>query len=398
MLRGARVPAIPGPSMSRSEASKHGALARLGAALAGYKILFLLLALATPFLLPGFFSTEAWFGNFHWPVERGPGAAAPLETWDTQHYLYLATEGYGRRRMPIAFFPLFPWLVRGLALVPGVSPLTAALLVGNLASLAGFLLLFQLVRERWPGAEWPTLVLTLSFPGALFFQLAYTESLFLALAVLVFWGLHRARYDLVAAAAFFLALTRPNGVLIFVVLAWDLLARWREGRPVKIPHLVAGIAPLLGLAFYLLVLRVVTGDAFAGIEMQRAFNAGRSVGNLVDLPRMLVDLTDVRVLHGVTHSLLDRLAFLLVVATLLPLWRVDRRFFWFVLAMGLVGPLSGSFVSYTRFAAVLFPCFLVLGIRLASPERRPWLVLTAASFGWIQAILALRHVSFRWAG
>ena len=45
---------------------------------------------------------------------------------------------------------------------------------------------------------------------------------------------------------------------------------------------------------------------------------------------------------------------------LVPLWRLDRMLFWYALPMALVGPLSGSFVSYTRFAAVLFPCHLVV--------------------------------------
>jgi hypothetical protein len=384
--------------MPGSDQTPRGELARLASALGLYKLLFLGLALATPLLLPGFFSHEAWLGNFHWPPERAPEAFAPLETWDAQHYLYLADEGYSRRRMPIAFFPLFPWLVRAVAILPGVSPLAAALAISNLASLSALVLLFALVRRRWPGAQWPTLLLVAAFPGALFFHLPYTESVFLLLALLVFDGLDRRRYDMAAVAAFLLALTRPNGVLIGAVLLWDLLVRWREGRPLRPLHFAAVVAPALGLAFYFVMMQIVTGDAMAGIEMQRAFHADRSIANLFDLPRLVANLADVKVLHGVSNSLLDRLAFLFVLGTLLPLWRLDKRLFWFTLPMGLLGPLSGSLVSYTRFAAVLFPCFVVLGRSLSDEERRPWLYLTTAAFMLVQVTLALRHVSFRWAG
>ncbi len=102
--------------------------------------------------------------------------------------------------------------------------------------------------------------------------------------------------------------------------------------------------------------------------------------------------------HGVLYSLLDRLAFGFVVVALVPLWRLDRMLFWYALPMALVGPLSGSFVSYTRFAAVLFPCHLVVARLLGSERRRPLLWLTLAVWYGVQMVLLLRHVNFRWAG
>jgi hypothetical protein len=145
-------------------------------------------------------------------------------------------------------------------------------------------------------------------------------------------------------------------------------------------------------------MRASTGSAFAGFDMQAAFHAGRSVGNLFDLPLLFRTLVDVRVLHGIDHALLDRLVFLLVAATLVPLWRIDRTLFWFALPMALLGPLSGSFVSYVRFAAVLFPCQLVLARVLGGERRRPFLWLTLAVCYGLQIVLLLRHVNFRWAG
>ena len=118
---------------------------------------------------------------------------------------------------------------------------------------------------------------------------------------------------------------------------------------------------------------------FAGFDMQDAYNAGRSFGNFLRPLSVLRELGDARTAHGVLYSLLDRLVFGFAVVTLVPLWRLDRMLFWYTLPMALVGPLSGSFVSYTRFAAVLFPCHLVRRARCSGRERRrPFLWLTLA--------------------
>ena len=157
-------------------------------------------------------------------------------------------------------------------------------------------------------------------------------------------------------------------------------------------------APLLGLGTYFVFMKSATGDPFAGLEMQQAFHAGRSIANLFDVPALFRNLGSVEVIHGVEHSLLDRLAFLLVLATLVPLWRLDRAFFWFALPMALLGPLSGSLVSYTRFAAVIFPTHLVLAKVLSGRDRAFYRALTAAVFFTVQIVLLLRHATNHWAG
>ena len=384
--------------MTGIDSKRRGALLRLALALVLFKIFVLLVALSSPVLLPGFFSENYYRGNFHWPPDEAPHALTTLKTWDAQHYLYLATEGYKPGRMPIAFFPLYPWLIRALATLPGVGSQAAALLLANGLSIAAVLLLFDLLRRRHPGTEEWTTVFLLAFPGALFFHFPYTESLFLFLAVAVLAAIERDRWGVAAGAAFLLALTRPNGVLIAGLLAYELLVRVRrKQRPTPMMLLCVG-APVLGLGAYFLFMQAATGDAMAGIEMQRAFHAGRSVTNLFDVGGMLLNLLDVEVIHGIQHSLLDRLAFLLVLATLVPLWRIDKALFWFALPMALLGPLSGSLVSYTRFAAVIFPTSLVLARALGGQDRVFYRYLTAAVFFVVQIILLLRHATNHWAG
>ena len=248
-------------------------------------------------------------------------------------------------------------------MLPGIGPLAAALLIANALSVAAVVLLHQLVEQRHPGAAADSLLLLLAFPGALFFHFPYTESLFLFLAVAVALAVARERWLLAAIPAFLIPLTRPNGVLIGLLLLYAAVAHWRRERRISLGPMIALAAPALGFAAYLLFMRAATGNAFAGFDMQEAYNAGRSLGNFLHPLAVLRELGDVRMVHGVLYSLLDRLAFGFVVVALVPLWRLDRMLFWYALPMALVGPLSGSFVSYTRFAAVLFPCHLVVARR-----------------------------------
>ena len=113
---------------------------------------------------------------------------------------------------------------------------------------------------------------------------------------------------------------------------------------------------------------------------------------------MLRAFFDVHAIHGVLYSALDRAVFVFVLVSLVPLWRWDRTLFWYALPMALVGPLSGSFVSYTRFAAILFPCHLVVARLLGTERRRPFLWLVLAVWYGTQWVLLIRHINFRWAG
>ena len=149
-------------------------------------------------LLPEFFNEDAYYGNFHWPRKQPPTQATRLATWDAQHYLFLATEGYQAGQRSITFFPLFPWLIRPTAALPGIGPLAAALLVANALSVAAVVLLHQLVEQRHPGTAADSLLLLLAFPGALFFHFPYTESLFLFLAVAVALAVAQERWLLAA--------------------------------------------------------------------------------------------------------------------------------------------------------------------------------------------------------
>src|SRR5690242_7013522 len=63
-------------------------------------------------LLPPLFDFAAYYHNFHWPEHEPPTLLTRLATWDAQHYLFIACNGYVRGSPSAAFCPLWPMLVR----------------------------------------------------------------------------------------------------------------------------------------------------------------------------------------------------------------------------------------------------------------------------------------------
>jgi hypothetical protein len=173
------------------------------------------------------FDTEKFYAvNARWPRESGPVFASHFATWDAAHYLYLSEVGYDAGVPSCAFYPLWPLLVRGFAPLMGRSHVLAGLVLANASSLAAWMLFHRSVARRWgeSAANW-ALVFLIAFPGALFFQFNYTESLFLLLVMLLWWGLERQHYGLVWVAAGLLPLSRGVGVFAVLPIAWRLLTK-----------------------------------------------------------------------------------------------------------------------------------------------------------------------------
>ncbi len=120
--------------------------------------------------------------------------------WDARWYLSIIKDGYSLRgpvtstTSNIAFFPLYPYIVKALAFPfdPNFShnavPLIIGILVSNAFFLAALYLLYKLVRLALADeavAERSILYLLL-FPTGFFFSALYTESTFLFFAVASF--------------------------------------------------------------------------------------------------------------------------------------------------------------------------------------------------------------------
>ncbi|MEV0263230.1 mannosyltransferase family protein [Streptomyces sp. NPDC050617] len=209
--------------------------------------------------------------------------------WDAIWYTRVAEHGYGftldlgggRVHSDLAFFPLLPWLERGVA---ACSPLTAAdagLAVSAVASLFAAWALF-LVGERVYGRRAGVVLAALwaALPVSVVQSMAYSESLFTALAA---WGVYAVLTGRWVWAGWFALLagaTRPVGAAV-VAAVWVAAAlalasggRWRTAwRTDRRMLLGAALAPL-GWLGYVAWVGVREGGALGYLRVQGGWGNG----------------------------------------------------------------------------------------------------------------------------
>ena len=375
-------------------------LRRLAAALLIYKLCVLLLAVASVHMLKGFFSATNYEENFHWPTNAAFSTANIFKTWDAQHYLQLAAEGYAPGSLSNNFYPLWPMLIRAGTLICAGNGLISGLLLSNLFSLLAVLLFYAYVGERHGERSADAAVLLLlAYPGALFFSFPFSESLFFLLAAALFLLLLRKKRGAATLAAFLLPLARPQGVLVGFAFWYALYDARRRGEAWRPRDWTYALAPAAGAAAYLLFMHVAAGDAFAGFRTYSEHYVGApSLAKLLDVPGFLRSFANATSVHGYADSFIDRTWFVLWAASLAPLWRMDRLSFVYALPMGLVPAMTLDFVGYTRQFLLVFPMFILWG-RLLSAEERKWSL--AACLGALlplQTVFLFMHVNNYWVG
>jgi hypothetical protein len=218
---------------------------------------------------PGVTRGFGWLGNL---------LAAPVARWDSAWYLVIAHYGY-RPELGVytaprdAFFPLYPLGLRLLSDL-GLQPVFA----GVLFSLAAFALALYFIHRLTtlefgarggpavapaaPGAATPpgathafgaasaaapaaagevarlAVFLTAFAPMAFFFSAVYSESLYLALSVGVFWFARQGRWLRVGLLGALAAATRSTGVVLLVPALMLYLYGPREDAALVSPSAV----------------------------------------------------------------------------------------------------------------------------------------------------------------
>ncbi len=363
------------------------------------KLFLLALVIYSLRLFPLIFSEENYRANFHWPMNAPSEPSRMYRTWDSEHFIYLSEEGYHAGEPSIAHFPLWPLCIRTGAPLFAGNHFHSALVLANLLSLLALVALHHLIRVReGEGRASAALLVLIAFPGALFYLFPYSESLFLFLAVLFFLLSDRQIWLGAAVCAFLLPLAREVGVFILLPIVHLLVERWRNNGRLGWRDLVLMGAPLAGLAVYFLGMSLATGDAFAGLRARVDLLSERGAAPLLDPAAFVNALLDGHSLHEPHGSLLDRVMFLLFVASLPLRWRKDRRFFWYAVPLGIAPLLGSGFLSMTRHLAPAFPVLVLWGDWLCGESRLAWRVLGAACLAAVQLLLLIRHVNFLWAG
>ncbi|MFF5785265.1 glycosyltransferase family 39 protein [Streptomyces sp. NPDC012693] len=214
--------------------------------------------------------------------------------WDSVWYVRIAEHGYGyETTLPngdvhsdLAFFPLLPALERGLSAVLPLDAATAGLLVSWTAGLAAAWGIHRCGAHAFGARAGVVLaVLWGVYPTAFVQSMAYTETLFTALAAWSLYAVLRGRWILAGVLCAAAGLTRPTAVALIAALGITALVTLARDR--RIPaRTVSGvlIAPL-GWLGYIVYVGVREGAPTAYFDVQAAW--GNSIDGGVALARFI---------------------------------------------------------------------------------------------------------------
>jgi hypothetical protein len=355
----------------------------------------------------------AWFARYFTPnptyanyIQQGyfltPNFLVDIWShWDAEWYLSIIRNGYAPSAniatsySNLAFFPLYPYLVHLVTLPfdlikrPSTNfILLVGILISNLLFLVAAYFLYKLVVELFHDETIAqrTLILLMAFPAGFFFSTFYPESLFLLLSVAVFYTAWRKRWLWAAVLCGLAAITRPQGGLLLIPLAWLYMdTRHWKFRAIKPDILYFLIVPVF-LGVHLIYLHSLTGDWLALLHVENSW------GRLDQTPNR--DL--IGHLLGGTYRYIFRvdvgIYLVFIAAAIYALFKFPSKAFGVsALAMLILPPLTGSWASLSRYLVTIFPVFIVLGW---ATRKRELYILMLAFFIALQALYFFGWTSY----
>lgn len=353
----------------------------------------------------------------HFPTPPPQDPIAACANWDGQWYVRIARDGYSYDReamSSVAFYPAYPLCGRFVAWVTRLDYDLSLAIVSNVAFFFALLLLQASIRRSQnsvPGqAEFAALAMAV-FPVSFFFRVAYSDSLFLMLAILTLYGLRRQWPILVVAALVGLTTAaRPVGVALVPPVCWVIWNR-KESLPGRLLILaVAGPLCVWGLAAYSGFLSARFGNPMAFAQTQEHWRFRRDADSTAKVNATLTlepigtvyeesdrahwQRFDQRLGAEFSLQFANPIYFVGVCALVgFGAWRRWLSVEEVLFAAGalLIPYLTKSFdscmSSHARYAAVAFPVYIVMGRLLAGfrPEQSATLCAVSA---WLLGVYA----------
>jgi len=283
--------------------------------------------------------------------------------WDAQHYLTIATNGYSGNE--VAFFPLYPWLIHVLGGAIG-DHLTAGLIISNLSFFVALGYLYALMRLEYgdDNVAYHAIFYTAIFPTAIFFSAVYTESLFLALTVASVYYARHGNYVTAGIFGALASMTRVEGMLTAIPLAYEAWSGWRERRGTTLTRGIIGVALVpTGLLLYMGYLWALVGNPLYFMQVQDNWNR-HLAWPWVSIINTVREIAKGPLASAGTVNHMIELAFTIVFLVLMVVsFRTLRLSYSLYFAASLLVPMStASLMSMPRFVLVIFPAFMLLAL------------------------------------
>ncbi|MEU9451122.1 hypothetical protein [Streptomyces sp. NPDC048277] len=340
------------------------------------------LALFASVRLTGVIMAALW--SLH--LGRHPRTVLGLE-WDGHWYWHISQYGYGLTVHPVrghsvyndlAFFPLFPGLIRAVGTVLPIGPINVALFITWSAALVaawGVYAVGEVLHGRRVGiilvALWALL------PHAIILTMAYTEPLMTAFAAWSLYAVLTRRWLTAGTLAVLAGLCRPNGLAVAAAVVTGAVAHLWQLRRAGVPTAprawaAAAVAPL-GWLGYIGWVGLRTHDPVGYFHVQSLwgsrFDFGRYTAHTF---KHLIVGHDTLVVYVTAAIVLgSMLLFLFCVLNGMPLPLLAYCAVLIVMAVG--G--THFFTSKPRFLLPAFPLLLPLALHLARSRLRTIAVL-----------------------
>ena len=327
----------------------------------------------------------------------GKGMLDVLLDWDSAWYLRIVRMGYPRHVVPhvkfevldarAAFFPVYPFLVRGLNnVLPGGD--TWVSLGLNVFAGFAFVYLVGLLTRRLFDVESArrAMVLTAMFPGSFVLLYAYSEAVMLLFSALCLWLLHEKRWWAAGLAAAVVTASRPNGVAAAVACAVAALFAIKNDREWK--ALIAPILAPVGWLSFQVLLSLHAHERGVWFRVQtEAWGEGLSFG-MTALRRIGSAIVDPL---GSPGSMLTLFSVAAMIGLLYGSWKIKLPPAWWaysatILALML---LPATVTARPRFLYTAFPIFIGFAAWWPRRYRDSWAFLMAVCGAGLVAVTAI---------
>ncbi len=297
--------------------------------------------------------------------------------WDSGWYLSVIKIGYSMGKdvytsSNLAFFPVFPYLVKILAFLVPIRPLTDGIIItvgvilSNVLLIGSLILLYKISIYFFKSeviaksAVWYLLV----FPSSFFLSSFYTESTFLFFSLLSYWAATKKKWWLACTMAAVVTATRSIGfILVLPLLAEYFRSKDYNLKKIDFSILWFAVVPL-GILSFFYYMYTLTGDFFAAVKVQEAW--GRRVSDpftaLLFPSGFWIYLTP-----------LDQF---FAISTLIVSWTMIKDKLRVLNALGLYSILlmiptlfTGTLDSLSRFLVVIFPLFIYWAFLVTNSKK-----------------------------
>lgn len=228
------------------------------------------IVLITKFLIL-FFCFLAYQVIANSPISSWDDLFGIYRRWDAVPYLDIARLGYassGERRFQLAYFPLYPLLVRIGGFFFGNYILSGIIVSGVFSVTCGFLLKKLAALDYSKEIALSSVWFLFIFPTSYFLHLPYTESLFLTLVIGAFYFARTKKWLLAGICGQLACMTRINGLFLVFALLCEIFYEYRAARRFNRDWLWLLLIPT-GFLLYLIINYSVTGDAFTFLVYQK---------------------------------------------------------------------------------------------------------------------------------